>query len=281
MGIGFLVNAGRKVMKVTVKHSPKILTSLGVVGTVSTAVMTGKAAVKARDVIAAHEMDDELRVEKWEENKKTKSFDVQVYYRERTFTEKAKLTWRIWAAPVLMGGATISCIIGANTISTRRNLALAAAYSMSEEAAKEFKDKVIETVGEKKVNKMENEIMQDKVVSNPEPDEENITYTGDGEQLIYDAWNGRYFKSSQQEIDKKINMLNKRMCRTKDACTANDLYEILGLPPVDKGDDFGWYYNQDCDDGDVTVHYYPVFSSRQTPCIGMKINPVLLYTYNC
>ena len=271
-------NAIRKVGKATVKNSPLILTSFGVVGTATTAVLTGKAAIKARDIIQAHEMDDELRVERWIDTGDGKH-DIQVYYRERTFKEKAQLTWRIWAAPVFMGGATISCIIGANTIHTRRNIALATAYAMSEEAAKEFKDKVIDTVGERKVNKIENEITQDKLNKHPLPDEENISYTGLGEQLMFDEWTGRYFRASQQEVEKRVNMLNKQMNIDQRGRTVNDFYELLNMSAVPVGDDFGWHYNLDCGEADVTVHYYPAFSSNQTPCIGMRINPVILYSY--
>ena len=143
MNLSFVTNTTRKLATEVIKKSPSILTAIGVGGTVTTAILTGKAALKARDVINAHDMDEELKVETWNETPgcDDQQYDIHVYYRERTLWEKTKLTWKVWIPPVIMGTATISCILGANTINMKRNIALAAAYSMSEEAAKEFKDK--------------------------------------------------------------------------------------------------------------------------------------------
>lgn len=279
MNLGIVGNVTKKIVGFCVKNSTTILTATAVAGVGATAVATGKAVVEARDIIKAHEMDDELMVECIEEDANGNVLDHQVYYRDRTKLEKVKLTWKCFVRPVFLGGTTIACIIGSNTISTRRNLALATAYSMSEEAAKEFRDKVAETIGEKKVEKIEHEIAQDHLEKNPVPDEEYITYTQYGEQLMYDQWTGRYFRSGQNEVDKKVNMLNKRMSRKKCSSTVNDFYELLGIPTVPAGEDWGWSYKQETDDGDVTVRYYPAMSSKGEPCIEVRINPELLHVY--
>ena len=278
MNLGIVGNVTKKIIEFTVKNSTTILTVTAVAGVGATAVATGKAVIEARDTIKAHEMDEELKCEKIEQVDGVVK-DHIIYYRERTTLEKVKLTWKSFVSPMFLGTTTIACIIGSNTISTRRNLALAAAYSMSEEAAKEFKSKVAETIGEKKVDKIEHEIAQDHLNDNPVPDDEYIAHTGYGEQLMYDWWTGRYFRGGQNEVDKKVNMLNKRMSRKKCASTVNDLYELLGIPEVPSGSEWGWNYKQDTDDGDVTVHYYPAISSKGEPCIEVRINPELLHVY--
>lgn len=279
MNLGIVGNVTKKIIEFTVKNSPTILTVTAVVGVGATAVATGKAVVEARDTIKAHDMDEELKCEKIEKNSNGEVTGHLVYYRERTKWEKIKLTWKSFISPVFLGATTIGCIIGSNTISTRRNLALAAAYSMSEEAAKEFKDKVAETIGEKKVDKIETAIAQDHLDKNPVPNDEYIEYTGFGEQLMFDAWSGRYFRGGQNEVDKKVNMLNKRISISKKPGKVNDLYELLGLPTVPLGEEFGWEYDPDFDYGEVTVHYGPAMSSKGEPCIEVRINPRLLHVY--
>lgn len=278
MNLGIVGNVTKKIIEFTIKNSTTILTATAVAGVGATAIATGKAVVEARDIIKAHEMDEELKCERIEKKDGKKDKHI-VYYRDRTKWEKVRLTWKSFVAPVFLGSTTIACIIGSNTISTRRNLALAAAYSMSEEAAKEFKDKVVETIGEKKTEKIENAIAQDHIEKNPVPDDEYIVHTPFGEQLMYDNWTGRYFRGGQNEVDKKVNMLNKRMSRKKCSSTVNDFYELLGIPPVPAGEDWGWKYQQEFDDGDVTVHYYPAISSKGEPCIEIRINPELLHVY--
>ena len=279
MNLGLIGNVTKKIIEFGVKNSTTILTATAVAGVGATAVATGKAVVEARDIIKAHEMDDELKCEKIEQDSDGKVMDHLVYYRDRTKWEKIKLTWKSFVLPIFLGCTTIGCIIGSNTISTRRNLALAAAYSMSEEAAKEFKDKVAETIGEKKTEKIENAIAQDHMEKRPVPDDEYITYTQYGEQLMFDAWSGRYFRGGQNEVDKKVNMLNKRIAETKRPANMNDFYELLGIPMVPLGEEFGWRYNPDTEYGDVTVHYYPAISSKGEPCIEVKVNPELLHIY--
>ena len=234
----------RKLTKELAKRSPGILTGCAVIGTVSTAIFAGKATIKARDVITAHDMDEELKCEKYLEIEPG-HYDITVYYRERTFFEKAKLTWRVWAPPVLMCGATISCIVGANTISTRRNIALAAAYSMSEEARKEFRDKVTETIGKKKVEKIDHEINQDRINANPLPNYIPTLGYGSVMQLYRDGWSGQYFYSYGSWLDKQEASFDAMIKKSdgSEYFRINDWYEFIGLQTTEFGKFYGWVYN--------------------------------------
>ena len=278
--LGIIGNVTRKIVEFGVKNSTTILTVTAVVGVGATAVSTGKAVIEARDTIKAHEMDEELKCERIEQVDGVETSHL-VYYRERTKWEKVRLTWKSFILPIFLGGTTIACIVGSNTISTRRNLALAAAYSMSEEAAKEFRDKVAETIGDRKVDKIDHAIAQDHMEKTPVPEEDYIIHTGNGGQLCYDWWSGRYFRSSQTEIEKREVMLNKRIARTKDKVKVNDFYELLGLPTLPLGEEFGWKYDPTFDNGDVTIHFKKLPSSSNTgePCLEVRINPELLHVY--
>ena len=275
MNLGLIGNVIKKVGELAVQNSPTILTACAVGGTVWTGVTAADAAIKARDIIKAHEMDEELKCERIQQVDGVVT-DHLVYYRERTFSEKAMLTWKIWARPIFIGGTTIACIVSSNRISTSRNLALAAAYSMSEESAREFRNKVAETVGEKKLKKIDNEIVQDHIENAGSSEVVDIVHTVYGEQLMFDDWSKRYFRSRQNEVEKRVNMLNKRMTNKLCNATVNDFYELIGLPPIDAGEYWGWIYDHMNDEPDVTVSFHPAMSPQGEACIGVRIKPELM-----
>lgn len=281
MNFGLLGKAAGKLGTTILKNSSTICTVAGGIGVVLTAVEAGRATLQAHDTLVAHEMDEELKTEKYESVPGEDIKGPIVYYRKRTAWETFRLVWRCYIITVLLGGGTIACILGAHSIDTKRRVALAAAYRLSEEAARDFRNKVTETIGEKKVRKIDSDIMQDKVQKTPLPDDDNLIFTGNGDQLMYDAWSGRYFKSSQLNVEKAVNTLNKIMIAKKCSLSMNDYYETIGIPVLSNavGDEFGWNYHQFNEGEDVTVDFYPVFSPKQEPCIGVKFDPELLYTY--
>lgn len=102
--------------KFVVDNSPAILTGIGVVGTISTAFLTGRAAFKAAQI---------LETEHWRNAQNPQS-------RPLTQREELELVWEEFIPPVIVGIITIAAIIGSNRIGSRRTAALAAAYSISE-----------------------------------------------------------------------------------------------------------------------------------------------------
>ena len=95
------------VKKVVSDNSPSILTSVAVAGVLSTAMFVGRATIKAHE-------------------KYLEELDHYDYYDNPKDRYKAILkdTWKFYIPAASIGAATISCIIGANSISTRRNAAL-------------------------------------------------------------------------------------------------------------------------------------------------------------
>ena len=73
---------------------------------------------------------------------------------------------------------------------------------------------------------------------------------------------GRYFKSSRNQIDRIINILNARM-RDEMFISLNELYLELDIPPVELGNEFGW----DIDNGYIEVAYDTTLASDSTPCL--------------
>lgn len=226
-------------------NSPTILTAFGVVGTISTAILAGKAAYKARDVIEA-------------ENKRFAP-KQEPYLSDK---EKFQLTWKLYIPAASTGMVTIACIIAANRIGSRRAAALAAAYSISEKAISEYKAKVIEKLGANKDRDIRDELAQNRVNQNPVTKSEVIV-TGNGEVLCYDQYSGRYFESSMEEIKRAQNDTNYQIIRDNFA-SLGDFYDRLGLGMTKYSEEVGWNT-----DHPLEIMFSTTLSDDKRPCLSM------------
>ena len=206
------------------KRSPAILIFLGITGMVSTVVMACKATPKARDILdELHEQQEEME----EENTKP----VQI-------AKDIKAVAPLYVPSILMGSMSIACIIGSYSITNKRMAALATAYSISERTLHEYQKKVIETIGEKKEERIRDEIAKDHVRDNP-PSSNEIILTDGGDMLCYDSVFGRYFKSNINTIRRAESVLNRRLI-SEMYVSLNDYFDEVGLPPTRMGNELGW-----------------------------------------
>ena len=138
-----MMNTVQSLRNTVSKNSPMILTGLGVAGLVTTTVMAVKATPKALELIndERHSRADE---------------DETFIYGDTPIPKMdlIKLTWKCYIPTAIMGGLTVVCIISANSISTKRNAAIAGLYSLTEKSLKEYQTKVVEVVGENKAKEI-------------------------------------------------------------------------------------------------------------------------------
>lgn len=231
------------------KHSPEILTGLGIAGMITTTVLAVKATPKALRCIddAAYEKE-ELSL---------------------TGVEKVKACWKCYIPAAITGTVSIACLIGASSVNARRNAALATAYKLSETALTEYREKVVETIGEKKERNIKDAIAKDSIKNNP-VSQQNVIITGKGDTLCYDKLFGRYFKSDIETLKKIENELNRRMF-SESYVSLNDFYYEVGLDGVDAGEDLGW----NIDNGYIDLDFSSQLSTDGQPClvISFKIPP--------
>jgi hypothetical protein len=230
------------------KNSPTILTGLSVAGFVTTVVMAVNATPKALEILA---MEEEYRQEPIPKK------------------EVIKLTWKKYIPTAIMGVTSITCIIGANSINLRRNAALASLCSLTEATLKEYKSKVVETIGEGKAKKIKDDIAADHVKNHP-ADNKEIIMTGNGEMLCLDIMSGRYFMSDVESIRKVRNDLNEELLND-DTISLNDVYYALGLDNTKMGDEVGWNIR----DGQIDFDFSSQLNNHGQPClvVDFKVGP--------
>lgn len=252
----------KKAGQVLVKNSPSILTGMGVTGVISTAVMAVRATPKAMLIVT----DERLIRE--ETNQVSWGKEARL-----TKKEIFLLTWKCYVPTVIMGGMTIACIIGANSINLRRNAALASAYGLTEAALKEYKAKVVETIGETKAKQVKDAIAKDRIEKTP-PTPDKIIKTGKGETLCFDPYSSRYFKHDIEKIRKALNELNRDLLHD-DLVSLNDVYYALGLPETKLGIDMGWHIS----DGLIEFDFTSDLTRDGEPCLVMnfKNEPVYMH----
>ena len=172
------------------KHSPEILTGIGIAGMITTTILAVRATPRA--LILMEEEKRRQNKELYEEAER-KGLDSHPGVERLKPIELVRTTWICYIPAAMTGTLSIACLIGASSVNIRRNAALAAAYSLSESALKEYQEKVIETIGEKKEQEIRDAIAKDKLQRDPIANKE-VIITGRGETLCYDTITSRYFK---------------------------------------------------------------------------------------
>lgn len=206
------------------KNAPTILTCIGSVGVVGTAVLTAKASIKASKLL------EEAENEKGE---------------ELTVKESIRVAGPVYIPAVLVGASTIACIFGANILNQRKQASLASAYALIDNSYRQYKNKVKELYGEETHNNIIDAIAKE------QPKEVHITAGGvisnytqeiesDSEpRLFYDEYSGRYFESTIEKVLLAEYHLNRNYI-LRGFARLNEFYEFLGLEPKDYGDAVGW-----------------------------------------
>ena len=235
------------------KHSPEILTGIGIAAMITTTVMAVRATPKA--LILIEERKEEIGAEKLE------AMDM------------VKTTWACYIPAAITGTLSVACLIGASSVNARRNAALATAYTLSESALKDYQGKVIEMFGEKKNEAVKDAVAKDKVEKNPVVTRE-VIITEKGNTLCYDAISGRYFKSDIEKIKKAECELNRQMLDDM-YVSLNDFYYEIGLDSVKLGDELGW----NVDSGYIDLSFSSQLASDGTPCLVIDYSVAPRYDY--
>lgn len=227
------------------EKSPEILIGLGLAGMLTSTVLAVKATPKALDIIREEEE-----------------------YRKEALTrlQKVKLTWKYYAPAAIGYCTSAACIIGANSVNSKRNAVLAGAYKISENALLEYRDKVVEVLGEEKEREIIDSIAEDRIRQEPEQCN-TVIVAGKGDTLCYDMYSGRYFNSNMDEINKILNKINYKLM-SDNMISLNEFYSEIGLDSTVNGYDFGW----NVDDGLIELYFSSILNDAGQPCLAMHFD---------
>ena len=197
------------------RNSSTILTCLGAAGVVATTVTAVKATPKALALLdsAEEEKGDKL-----------------------TTLERVKIAGPAYVPTIILGVSTIACIFGANTLNQRAQASLMSAYALLDNGYKDYRKKVEELYGSDAGAQIRAGIAKDKY------DEEYTKSSADpedGKRLYYDYYSDQYFEARPFDVQKAEYEVNRTLMMD-DGVYLNEWYSLLGLEPLDHGNDFGW-----------------------------------------
>lgn len=247
------------------KHSPEILTGLGIAGMITTTVL----AVKATP----------LAIKKLEEKKKTE------HHKKLTIAQTVQAAGSCYVPAVVTGAASIACLIGANTVNGRRNAALATAYSLAENSLRDYQDyraKVAETFGEEKEKEIHREVQQERIKEDISIQQDTqIIVSGKKYQLCRNESFGGYFYADAAMIDAAVNEAN-RIMTYENYISLNGFYEKLidagaiGVEYPDMGERLGWNVEKDL----IRIDLDAIVLDRQTPVLTLTFRNPPYYDFD-
>lgn len=253
------------------KHSPEILVTAGVIGSVASGVMACKATLKINEPLDEHK-DTVERIHKagetgvteagLEYSEEDKKKDLTIAY-VQTGVKLVKL----YAPSIIIGGLSISAIFAGNNILRKRNIALAAAYATVDKGFKEYRSRVVERFGEEldkelryniKAKEFEEVVVDEKgkekvkketvSVANPLP--------SDYAKFFDDGCNG-WTKNAEDNLLflRKQERFANELLKARGYLFLNEVYEMLGIPMTKAGQCVGWIYDEKNPIGDNYVDF--------------------------
>ena len=240
--------------RVLTKYSPGILTGIGIAGMIGATFMAVKATPKALYLIETKKEESEVE--------------------ELTTIETIKTCWACYIPAALTTVLSAVCLIGASTVSAKRNAALATAYSISEAALREYQEKVVEVIGEKKEKAVRDAVAKDQIERDPVTKSEVVIIDSNSNTLCYEPLSGRYFKSTIDKIKKAEIKLDRQMIQEM-YVSLNDFYWEIGLDGTDLGDKMGWNLSK----GYMDLSFSSQLADDGTPCAVIVYGIPPVYDY--
>lgn len=206
------------------KSSPTILSCVASVGVIATVILAIKATSKAIDSI--EEAGDEKADNQWINNEEITDL---------TIWETVGVAWKYYIPTIIVGTATITCIIGANALNKKQQEALTSAYILLESSYREYTNKVKEIYGDEVDRNIRNSIIDEKFV-----EVNNGTVNENDEKFIfYEQHHDSFFEMSMADFYHTLYHINRNF-QLRGYTTLNEFYEFLGIDTIPSGDVLGW-----------------------------------------
>jgi hypothetical protein len=252
------------------QHSPEILVIGGVVGVVASAVMACKATTKIHPILEETKMISEAihaGIEKGEApcNLEDGSVSVEPYSEELgkkdlavTYAKAGLNLARVYAPAVILGAASITCILAGHNILHKRNAALTAAYAIIDNDFKGYRSRVIERFGEEldrelkyniKAQEIEETVVNEDGTESTVKKTVNGITTGPNMPSVFarcfaegtPGWQ-RNPQDSLIYLRQQQNYLTNRL-QSRGHLFLNEVYETLGYAITEAGNAVGWVYD--------------------------------------
>ena len=256
------------------KHSPEILAGVGVVGTVASAVMACKATLKLDDILdECKETRDKIK-EVAENPRYEKEYSPEDAKKDLTvnYAQTAMKIAKLYAPAVILGSASLGCLLASNDILRKRNAALSAAYMTVDKSFKEYRQRVVDKFGEEVEKEIRYNIKAMEVETTAANEESETVEVKVMDPNLYSDY-AKFFDefNPNWQNDPEYNLMFLRaqqqyandLLKAKGRLFLNEVYDMLGLERTKAGQVVGWVYNPENPTGDNFVDFGIYDMSRE------------------
>jgi hypothetical protein len=264
------------------KNAPTILTGAGVAGFIATTALTIRATTKANDKlpdISRHIAEVKAIVPDKNFVEKDKQKELVKVYAESTIE-----LGKIFGPVILVGSASIFCVIAGHGMMLKRQANLAAAYFALDTAYKAYRNRVIEKLGVDEERELYRSVRTVQSVDEAGEACEIIDYND-----VSPSEYSRFFDSSSRNWCKtpewNLMFLRSQEQWANDRLQAhgfvflNEVLESLGLERSQAGQVVGWKRNANMDgtgDGFVSFGIYDIADESNRAFVNLLEHTVLL-----
>ena len=252
------------------KHSPEILAGVGVVGVVASTVMACKATMKLNDILEeSKETRDKIR-----EVESNPRYEEQYSHEDAkkdltiNYTQTAMKIAKLYAPAVILGSASLGCLLASNDILRKRNAALSAAYMTVDKSFKEYRQRVVDRFGEEVEKEIRYNIKAEEVTSTVVTEDGSETTVTETVKTMDPNLYSDYAKffdeaSPYWQKDPEYNLMFLKsqqqyatdLLRARGRLFLNEVYDMLGIEKTKAGQIVGWVYNPTNPIGDNFVDF--------------------------
>lgn len=236
-----MTNNIEKVGQVLHRNSPAILTAAGVTGTVTTAYLAAKAGYQTAQRL-------EGQPPGWRDKELIK--------------EKLLLVWPLYIPPVASGAVTVAAVVFAGREHAKRTMAAVSAYTFAERAFSEYRDRVVEEIGQHKEQVIRDDLAARVVEKNPH--DGNVIHIGEGRVLCCELYTRRYFMSDMETLRRAQNDINEQIINDI-YVNLDTFYDTVGLPHTSTSSEIGWDSNKL-----MELEFSTVLSEDGRPCLAFS-----------
>ena len=252
------------------KHSPEILAGVGVIGVVASTVMACKATMKLNDIL---EESKETR-DKIKEVESNPRYEAEYSHEDAkkdltiNYTQTAMKIAKLYAPAVILGSASLGCLLASNDILRKRNAALSAAYMTVDKSFKEYRQRVVDRFGEEVEKEIRYNIKAEEVTSTVVTEDGSETTVTETVKTMDPNLYSDYAKffdeaSPYWQKDPEYNLMFLKsqqqyatdLLRARGRLFLNEVYDMLGIEKTKAGQIVGWVYNPENPIGDNFVDF--------------------------
>lgn len=242
------------------KHSPTILTTVGVVGVVAAGVFASRATLKLEPIVEQAKTNLET-VHELAEGDHYKTKQERINDLARVYTHAAIDLTKLYGPSLLLAAGSISCIVGAQGIMHKRNAGLLVSLKAAESVYSKYRQRVIDELGVDQ----ERDIFAN-VTEREETDEKGkktiVAELGDGLNApyakIFDDTHSNWRNDPHLNLYylQAVNQQMNDLLHARGHVFLNEVYEALEFEHTTAGAVTGWIHNPEQGDDYIDFGIY-------------------------